>query len=76
MYRGHQQFQGACPIHLLPNDSFDLETKEHIVELLWQVAYADGAVDKYEAHLVRRIADLIHVSHRSFIAAKLRSAPQ
>jgi uncharacterized tellurite resistance protein B-like protein len=58
----------------LVNDSFDLETKEHIVELLWQVAHADGSVDKHEEHLVRRIADLIHVPHRAFIRAKHRAA--
>jgi len=55
----------------LVNDGFDLPTKEHVVELLWRVAYADGHVDKYEEHLVRKIADLIHVSHGSFIRAKL-----
>ena len=54
----------------LVNDGFDLPTKEHVVELLWQVAYADGHVDKYEEHLVRKIADLIHVPHRAYIRAK------
>ena len=40
------------------------------MELLWDVAYADGRLHKYEEHLVRRIADLIHVPHRTFIRAK------
>ena len=43
------------------NRQLDHEQKAHVVELLWQVAYADGDLDKYEEHLVRRIADLIHV---------------
>lgn len=38
------------------------------------MAQADATVHKYEEHLIRRIADLLHVSHREFIAAKLRSA--
>ncbi len=30
--------------------------------LLWQVAYADGRLDKYEDSLVLKISDLLHVS--------------
>ena len=52
------------------NDRLDHEQKAHIVELLWRVAYADGDLDKYEEHLVRRIADLIHVPHSVFIRMK------
>ncbi len=54
----------------LINDGFDLDAKRRVVLMLWQVAFADGHVDKYEEHLIRRVADLIHVPHRSFIAAK------
>ena len=52
------------------NRRFDHEQKAHVVELLWRVAYADGDLDKYEEHLVRRIADLIHVPHSVFIRMK------
>ena len=52
------------------NRQFDHGQKAHIVELLWRVAYADGELDKYEEHLVRRIADLIHVPHSVFIRMK------
>ena len=54
----------------LINRQLDHEQKAHVVELLWQVAYADGELDKYEEHLVRRIADLIHVPHSVFIRMK------
>jgi len=56
----------------LINDCFSPAQKAHVVELLWEVAYADGRLDKYEEHLVRKIADLIHVPHREFIQAKHR----
>ncbi len=36
--------------------------KAHIVSLLWQVAYADSRLDKYEDALVLKISDLLHVS--------------
>ena len=50
------------------------EEKVALLEALWRVAQADAIVHKYEEHLIRRVADLIHVSHRGFIAAKLRAA--
>ena len=57
----------------LINQSFTPEQKEHIVEQLWRVAYADGNLHRYEEHLVRKIAELIYVPHAAFIAAKLRA---
>lgn len=51
-----------------------LEQKHHILELLWEVAYVDGRIDKYEEYLIRKIADLLHVSHSHFIRAKLTQA--
>jgi uncharacterized tellurite resistance protein B-like protein len=44
-----------------------------VFELLWTVAYADGHADAHEAHLLRRIADLLHIRHGDAIAAKLRA---
>lgn len=46
--------------------------KVQLIEALWRVAYADRQLDKYEEHMVRRICDLIHVSHSDFIKAKHR----
>ena len=57
----------------LINRHFDAKQKEHFVELLWHVALADGEVDKYEEHLVRKVADLIHVPHLSYVRAKHRA---
>ena len=57
----------------LINDNFELSEKENLIELLWFVAFADGELDKYEEHLVRRVADLVHVSHGNFIRAKHRA---
>ena len=36
--------------------------KARIVSLLWQIAYADGRLDKYENSFVLKISDLLHVS--------------
>lgn len=56
--------------HVL-NASLEPSEKCRVVELLWRVAYADGNLDKYEEYIIRRVADLIHVSHADFIRAKL-----
>ena len=58
----------------LINDHFRPDEKENLIELLWFVAYSDGALDKYEEHLVRRVADLIYVSHGAFIRTKHRAS--
>ncbi len=57
----------------LINKGFSQKEKIQVVELMWQVAYADGHMDKYEDHLVRKLANLMHVSHKDFIAAKHRA---
>lgn len=58
----------------LINEQFTPEQKIKLVEHLWQIAYADGHLDKYEEYLVRRIADLLHIPHQAFIRAKHRAA--
>ncbi|VAW66539.1 hypothetical protein MNBD_GAMMA11-418 [hydrothermal vent metagenome] len=48
------------------------QQKIKLIESLWRVAFADHVLDRYEEHMVRRISDLIHVSHKDFIQAKHR----
>lgn len=36
--------------------------KAQIISMLWQVAYADGRLDKYEDSLILKISDLLYVS--------------
>ncbi len=46
------------------------QEKYELVCGLWTVAYADNVLDKHEEHIIRRIADLIHLRHSDFIKAK------
>ena len=55
----------------LINSHYGYQQKTALLSHLWQVAYADGRIDRYEEHLIRRIADLLHLSHGDFIRAKL-----
>ncbi len=56
----------------LINEHFSPERKVRVIEHLWEVAFADGHLDRYEEHMVRKIAELLYVSHTDFIAAKHR----
>jgi uncharacterized tellurite resistance protein B-like protein len=60
----------------LLNKRFGRPEKIRVIECLWEVAYADDRLDKYEEHFVRKIADLLHVAHKDFIAAKHRVLDQ
>jgi uncharacterized tellurite resistance protein B-like protein len=55
------------------NDHLSRQERVHIVELLWQVAFADGVLDKHEEFYVRKIADLLYVSQKDFIQTKHRA---
>lgn len=57
----------------LINQRFSQAQKQRVVELMWQVAYADRELSAYEQHVIRKIADLLYVPHRAYIAAKLRA---
>lgn len=52
------------------NDTCSPEQRTTLIEGMWQVAYADGELHKYEEHLIRRVADLLYVPHAAFIATK------
>jgi uncharacterized tellurite resistance protein B-like protein len=67
--RSHDLYQFTSQI----NRAYDDAEKSRLLEALWRVARADETVHKYEEHLIRRVADLLHVPHSRFIATKLRS---
>ncbi|MDX8381944.1 MAG: TerB family tellurite resistance protein [Ghiorsea sp.] len=52
-------------------EHFTTEERIDILKELWLIAMADGEVDSYEEHLIRRIAKLIGVYHGEFIQAKI-----
>jgi uncharacterized tellurite resistance protein B-like protein len=54
------------------NRSMSNDEKRELLRLLWKVAHADGRVDPHEEHLLRRLADLLHLSHADFIRGKLQ----
>ena len=54
------------------HEQLSLAEKHRVVEMLWQVAFADRRLDKYEDQLVGRIAELLYVSRSDLIRIRNR----
>ena len=71
----HAEVKEAVDYHqftTLIAKNFTQEQKIKVVENLWAIAYADEDLDQFEELMVRRIADLIYVTHSEFMQAKHR----
>ena len=60
----------------LINQKFELEQKCKLIEYMWQVALADGNLDAYEDHFIRKISDLLYLRHSELISARERAKKQ
>ena len=58
----------------LLNRSLDEAGKARVVEMMWQLVYADGRVNEFEENVIWRAADLLGVSSRERIALRQRAA--
>jgi uncharacterized tellurite resistance protein B-like protein len=54
----------------LLNEHYDHAMKRRVVEMMWQLVYADGEKSHYEEHLIRQVADLLYLSQSEFIQAR------
>lgn len=55
------------------SDHLNHDEKQALLTDIWSVALADEHIDKYEEHLIRRIADLLHLNHREYIQCRLQA---
>ena len=46
------------------NETLDDEGRHQIVRMMWEIAYADGGADEFDANVIWRAADLLGVSSR------------
>ena len=60
----------------LLNKTLSEQEKEHIVLLLWQIAYADGRLDKFEDSLIHKISALLYVRRRQVMRLKQDANPE
>src|SRR2546427_3493597 len=61
--------------HLLMR-TLDEQGRLRVVELLWKMAFADGAISEFEDNVMWRVADLLAVSPRDRIALRQQVAGQ
>ncbi len=74
-----QQVKDASSLHEFTraiNTDLSREEKNTVIELLWRVAGADSVIHKYEEYFIRKIADLLYVSHTDYIRAKHKAVSQ
>ncbi|MDX1692719.1 MAG: TerB family tellurite resistance protein [Ketobacteraceae bacterium] len=57
----HSENHSLYPFTRLINDHYNEQQKREVIRLMWQVALADGHIDKHEMHLMRKISDLLYV---------------
>lgn len=55
----------------LVNEHYEYADKIRLVENLWEVAYADGRLDRYEEQFIRKVSGLLHVPNSDFVKAKI-----
>lgn len=56
----------------LINENYSNEEKIEIVETLWRIVYVDGKMDQYEHYLMNKLKNLLRLSHKQLIDAKLK----
>ncbi len=69
----HDTAISMYPFTRAVNDALSMEEKRQLILLLWRLAGSDSSIDVHEEYTIRRIADLLYVSHDDFIAAKLEA---
>ena len=56
------------------NHALDDEGRRRVIEMMWEIIYADGRINEFEDNLVWRAADLLNVSSRDRIEIRRRIA--
>lgn len=52
-------------------ERWDPETRVRLIYDMWAIAVADGKADVHEEQLIRRVSELLYVSHGDYIRGKL-----
>ena len=61
------------PLTRTINQNLDYDQKCVLIGAMWTIAHSDKHIDPHEDHIIRKISDLIYVSHRDFINQKIKS---
>lgn len=57
------------------NEQFSEQEKTRVIEMMWEIVFADGNLDHYEEHLIRQVAELLYLPHSTFIQSRHKAEP-
>ena len=69
----HKQSTGLHKFTRTLNEQMSLDEKITLLTHLWRMNNLESASFHYEEHVIRKIADLLHLRHSEFIRAKLEA---
>ena len=52
------------------NELATVDQKRALLSMMWRVAMADNVLNRYEEHVIRKVADLLYLPHSDFMLAK------
>jgi uncharacterized tellurite resistance protein B-like protein len=70
--RAEQLTSFYAPVSVVKRE-FSLEERIRLIEHLWRVTFAEGGLDPYEDHYVRKIAHLLYVPNTQSMLARNRA---
>jgi uncharacterized tellurite resistance protein B-like protein len=56
----------------LINENLTMDEKYDLMEMIWEVIYSDGTLDKYENYIAHKLKNLLNLDHSKFIDIKLK----
>ncbi|MBK1697011.1 TerB family tellurite resistance protein [Rhodovibrio salinarum] len=77
--QAEQRAQGSVEFYTLTRtvkDAFEHEDRVEFMQMLWEVAYADGELHDHEANLMRRVTGLMYVTDLESGEARKRALRQ
>jgi uncharacterized tellurite resistance protein B-like protein len=54
------------------NKNYPRNEKLLVVETIWQLVYADGKLDCHEDYLIHKLSELLNISHKDLMDAKIK----
>ncbi|MGB3729095.1 MAG: TerB family tellurite resistance protein [Thermodesulfobacteriota bacterium] len=54
------------------NENLNNEEKYNLMELVWEVIYSDGTLDKFENYIAHKLLKMLNIDHSKFIELKMK----
>ncbi|MCY4094810.1 MAG: TerB family tellurite resistance protein [Gammaproteobacteria bacterium] len=67
----HQEISSIFPFTRALNEQLNTDERRRLLESLWRLNTFDGSAFHYEESVIRKIAELLYLTHTDFITAKL-----